>query len=171
MGLEVLILSRVNAIEVSNIRMKAGLPKPYIISMTDVMSANPNFPYYEKVLSLKFNDHVHDRPTAPQLEHAIAIVDFVQSLPEDVDLFSHCEAGMCRSSAAAIAAYSIKLGVPAAKEYFQPYYGKIWPNQRLVKLIEQIAVERNLLTVGELSDLAEWINYYPMAGQEDLEHE
>lgn len=175
MSINIKILSRSKAVKESYRAMALNEIRPYIISITDMMSPNPVFVYSNRSLSLKFNDRNNDRPDGPQIEHAQAIVHFIDSLPDsaasDLNLICHCEAGICRSSAAAIAAYSLKYGTDAAKDYFKPHYGKIWPNQRLIKLIEQVAVERELLKPDELFELTNWINYYPMAGQKDDDYE
>lgn len=160
--MQILIKSRKSAIVTCTAMQMAGEKKPYILSTTDVGTYNPPFAYAQKVLYLKFNDHIHDQPTSPQPEHAQAIVEFIQSLPDDALLICHCEAGICRSAATALAAYSIKHGVEAAKEYFKDHYGKIWPNQKLARLIEAVCVSKGILKQGELTGLVEWINDLPM---------
>jgi predicted protein tyrosine phosphatase len=164
MSSEIKILSRSNAIKESHLAWAWGKTKPFIISMTDVMSPNPSFVYFNRCLMLKFDDHITDKPTAPQSEHAKSIVDFIESLPPDFSLISHCEAGICRSSAVALAAYLLKVNADAeaAKDYFKSYDSKIWPNQRLASLIESEAVQRGLLKPGQLTGLVEWINNQPL---------
>lgn len=138
--MEILILSRSKARKET---YKDVLdPAPNIISITDVGSKDNHFNRFNKLLVCKFDD-IDDLDSdgliyhnAPTYKDAERIVNFIKGI-DDRKLIVHCEAGICRSSAAAIGAHFIKFGKEGAEERFFPLIGKIFPNERLAMFIDE----------------------------------
>ncbi len=109
-----------------------------IISIKDIGTLSP---YFEgnrgHILALQFDDEHDHRPTGPRVGHVQAIIDFAKEINER-PLICHCEAGISRSSAAAIIVYVVKFGLDGLYEKFTPLLGLIYPNWRMYEIADEL---------------------------------
>lgn len=96
--------------------------------------------------------------TAPQSEHIVDLIEFLNSRDRDSRLLIHCIAGVSRSTAAALIAHTLKTNDPrkSANELREaaPY---AWPNRRIVALADSILkLDGQLIRSREEMGPASW---------------
>ena len=94
------------------------------------------------LLMLKFRDMELDHPGLPPNEvfnngHAIQILDFVESVADQIDvLMVHCEAGMSRSPAVGAAIAKLRW------DNDQIFFDRYTPNMRVYRHLMNVGMER-----------------------------
>lgn len=130
----------------------------HVISLTDIDSKPAYFSTGVKSFTaFKFNDEDDSGAIgAPTKNDVMLIVDcFVKTKSFD-NFIVHCEAGICRSSATAIALYCYRQGyvdLDSILQFFTEYIGWIMPNMLLAEYFDDI-LEFN----GQLIEVCNKIN-------------
>jgi predicted protein tyrosine phosphatase len=95
-------------------------------------------------IRLEFHDDTGE--IGPQREHVEQVIDFGRQVEhEGGRLLVHCEAGISRSSAAALTVFATWLGAGKEQEAVDRVYGAqphAWPNSQLVEHADDL-LERN----------------------------
>lgn len=95
-------------------------------------------------IRLDFHDVIVDTAfeLGPRPEHVNSVIDFVRNIQhQDGKLLIHCEAGISRSSAAALAAFAVWLGPGKEDEAVAKVYAvkpEAWPNSLFVQLADEL---------------------------------
>lgn len=106
------------------------------------------------------DDIVESKPglTLPQNKHIERLIEFLDSWKSDTELLIHCMAGVSRSTAAGLIAYTLKTNDPkgsaVALRDAAPY---AWPNRRIVSLADSIlGLDGKLILAREEMGPADW---------------
>jgi predicted protein tyrosine phosphatase len=115
----------------------------------------PNSIQRENHLFLLFEDEEDpSHPRAPSIEHCQRILDFGKQLPDDAVTVVHCFAGMCRSTASALALHYQKHGdLAAARAWLAEDRPQAMPNMLMAEYFDKL-----LGLNGKFLDLCDQIN-------------
>lgn len=128
----------------------------HLVSLLDpgVSVHRPRCVAPENRLLLAFMDHENaEAPHAPRLEHIERLLHFGKRIPSGAKVVVHCEAGVCRSTAAAFLLLVQAMGTEKAEEALE-----------IVRQVRPVALPNLLIvahgdhlfgTGGRLTDLAE----------------
>lgn len=105
--------------------------------------------------TFQFNDEDEDAPGAPQIEDIQRLIRVFEDNKHKENFVVHCEAGICRSSAVALALYCHRNGCNFDNviEQFRDDIGWIMPNTRIVEMFDN-----ELCFNGELISICTYIN-------------
>ena len=150
----------------------------HIISISD--SKDPAPKGFKGHPARKIDLHFDDVPSpdvvdvyAPQKKHMKAVLDFGADIgPNELTLI-HCNAGISRSSASALAIIAQKLGFERCQEAVAAVLDIkriIHPNHRMVRFADQILgyngrLEHAYQGTFQGSDLLDWISFLPVDEQ------
>ena len=107
-------------------------------------------------IRLEFHDITQDTDFefGPRVHHVEQVIDFARTIQHDQGtMLVHCEAGISRSSAAAVTALSTWLGAGKEREAVERIYAaqpQAWPNSRFVELADEL-LERGGTLVGAVN--------------------
>lgn len=100
----------------------------------------PNTVPIENHLFMLFEDcEFPDNPRAPRIEHCQRILDFGKKIPEDSVTVVHCFAGLCRSTASALALHYQRYGdLDAARSWLAEDRPQAMPNMLMAKHFDEL---------------------------------
>jgi predicted protein tyrosine phosphatase len=100
----------------------------------------PNSILIEDHLFLKFEDEEDENhPRSPTIDHCRRILDFGKALPDDAITVVHCFAGMCRSTAAALALHVQRYGnLNAARSWLAQDRPQAMPNMLMAQHFDKL---------------------------------
>lgn len=139
-------------------KLSYKFPYAPIVSISDPNSKVPFFNNQpnRRIWRGRFFDIDWSEPDGPTNAHILDILDFTSHLEWGSDtqqLIVHCEAGICRSSATALAIVAMHENPQAAQERFQDLEGIILPNMHMVELFDaSIGLSGALVKVGKHFD-------------------
>ncbi|MFQ6021420.1 MAG: tyrosine phosphatase family protein [Acidiferrobacterales bacterium] len=143
-GPEIIIASRIEA-EGLLISSEIGADIKHVISIGAPGDKTPAG--FERRLSrirLDFHDVTVDTAFefGPSSRHVKSVIDFARAIEyQGGRLLIHCEAGISRSSAAALTVFAVWLGVGKEDEAVAKVYAvrpEAWPNSLFVELADQL---------------------------------
>lgn len=110
-------------------------PLPQVVSIHNRHSYPPMSKRWkcDKVLQLSFNDNL----TEPKPRHVLRIIEFGRGITVNDHLVCHCEAGISRSSAAAIIIASLMFPAETIISLLSQYTGWIDPNEAMICLADE----------------------------------
>ena len=141
---DVIIASRERAAQLL-ISKSAGLAIRHVISIG--VPGNPAPDGFEQCASrirLEFHDVIEDTDFefGPKAQHVETVIDFARNIEHEYGtLLVHCEAGISRSSAAALTVVTTWLGAGKAREAVDKIYAvqpHARPNSRLIELADEL---------------------------------
>jgi predicted protein tyrosine phosphatase len=112
-----------------------------VISIGDVTEQPPaGFRYVSRRLRLIFEDEVSAATGGPSLEDISSIIDFGRTIDFQKNrVLIHCQAGISRSSAAAVIVLAAVFGAPMIREianFLRRVYPNCSPNQLMLRLAD-----------------------------------
>lgn len=140
---DVLIASRMQAGQLLTAQSDRAIQ--YLISIGAPGDPTPvGFERCANRIRLEFHDISEDTDVefGPRVHHVEQVIDFARTIQhEQGTLLVHCEAGISRSSAAAVTVFSTWLGAGKEQEAVERTYAtrpQAWPNSRFVELADKL---------------------------------
>jgi predicted protein tyrosine phosphatase len=151
---EIIIASRTQA-ERLLVSKGPGPAIPHVISIGAPGDAAPSgFERCAAGIRLEFHDITEDTgfELGPKAWHVEQVIDFARSIQhEQGTLLVHCEAGISRSSAAALTVFATWLGAGKEQEAVERTYAAqpdAWPNSLFVRLADELLARDGALTAA-----------------------
>lgn len=140
---DVLIASRMQAGQLLTAQSDRAIQ--YLISIGAPGDPTPvGFERCARSIRLEFHDISEDTDFefGPRVHHVEQVIEFARTIyHEPGTLLVHCEAGISRSSAAAVTVFSTWLGAGKEEEAVERIYAaqpQAWPNSHFVELADEL---------------------------------